>query len=110
MRGSPLPEDAELIVSELNSNVILHTASGRNSDSFHLALAVSPQAIALSMADGGDVGMAPKVEHQDQGAEHGRGLGIVSAIAHRVAVNETDADHTVTVELFTSARAGGHLW
>ncbi|MEV6183724.1 ATP-binding protein, partial [Streptomyces sp. NPDC052015] len=39
LRGSPFAEDAELIVSELSANAILHTASGLESGSFHLAVA-----------------------------------------------------------------------
>ncbi|MET7981344.1 ATP-binding protein [Streptomyces sp. NPDC005281] len=107
LRGSPLAEDAELIVSELSANAILHTASGKESGSFHLALAVSSQVIALSVTDDGGTGSAPAVEHQDQGAEHGRGLGMVSVIAHRVVVHDSDDGHTVTAELFTGARRGG---
>jgi anti-sigma regulatory factor (Ser/Thr protein kinase) len=107
LSGSPLADDAELIVSELSANAILHTASGRESGSFHLALAVSSQVVALSVTDNGGAG-APKVEHQDQEAEHGRGLGMVSALAHRVVVHDSDAGHTVTAELFTGARPGGH--
>jgi anti-sigma regulatory factor (Ser/Thr protein kinase) len=109
MKGSPLAEDAELIVSELSANAILHTASGRTSGSFHLALAVSPQVIAVSVTDDGGTGTTPKVEHQDQEAEHGRGLGMVSALAHRVVVHGSHGGHTVTAELFTDAGpAGGH--
>ncbi|MGW3915752.1 ATP-binding protein [Streptomyces sp. NPDC005070] len=108
LRDSPLAEDAELIVSELSANAILHTASGKESGSFHLALAVSSQVIALSVTDDGGTGSAPAVEHQDQEAEHGRGLGMVSVIAHRVVVHDSDGGHTVTAELFTGARRGGH--
>ncbi|MFG3004560.1 ATP-binding protein [Streptomyces calvus] len=75
----------------------------------HLALAVSPQVIALSVTDDGGTGTAPKVEHQDQEAEHGRGLGMVSALAHRVVVHGSHGGHTVTAELFTNVGpAGGH--
>lgn len=108
LNGSPLAEDAELIVSELSANAILHTASGREAGSFHLAVAVSAQVVAVSVTDDGGAGTALKVEHQDQEAEHGRGLGMVSVIAHRVVVHDSDGGHTVTAELFTEVRRGGH--
>ncbi|MGW0287679.1 ATP-binding protein [Streptomyces sp. NPDC003236] len=104
LRGSPLADDAELIVSELSANAILHTASGREYGSFHLAVAVSAQVVAVSVTDDGGTGTAPKVEHQDQDAEHGRGLGMVSVIAHRVVVHDSDHGHTVTAELYADAR------
>ena len=110
LRGSPLADDAELIVSELSANAILHTASGTASGSFHLALAVSPQVIALSVTDAGGTGTSPKVEHQDQDAEHGRGLGMVTALAPRVVVHNSQAGHTLTAELFAVARPGGSTW
>ncbi|WP_225824141.1 ATP-binding protein [Streptomyces naphthomycinicus] len=108
LRGSPLADDAELIVSELSANAILHTASGREHGGFHLAVAVSAQVVAVSVTDDGGTGTAPKVEHQDQDAEHGRGLGMVSVIAHRVVVHDSDQGHTVTAELYADARLGGH--
>jgi anti-sigma regulatory factor (Ser/Thr protein kinase) len=108
LRGSPLAEDAELIVSELSANAILHTASGLESGRFRLVLAVSPQVVVLSVTDDGGAATAPKVEDRDQDAEHGRGLGMVSVIAHRVVVRDSDGGRTVTAELFTDHRAGGH--
>ncbi|MFI5821366.1 ATP-binding protein [Streptomyces rishiriensis] len=106
-RGSPFAEDAELIVSELSTNAILHTASGLESGSFHLAVAVSAQVVAVSVTDAGGTGTAPKIEDQDQDAEHGRGLGMVSSIAHRVVVHGSEAGHTITAELFTDEGRGG---
>ncbi|GHD38203.1 ATP-binding protein [Streptomyces galbus] len=108
LRGSPLAEDAELIVSELSANAILHTASGREAGGFHLAVAVTPQVVAVSVTDDGGTRTAPKIEHQDQEAEHGRGLGMVSALAHRVVVHDSDQGHTVTAELFAGPQQGGH--
>ncbi|KUL26391.1 hypothetical protein ADL12_32700 [Streptomyces regalis] len=97
-----------MIVSELSANAILHTASGHERGSFHLALAVSAQAVALSVTDEGGTAGAPKVEDQDQEAEHGRGLGMVSAIAHRVAVYDSDNGHTVTTEVYRDDHPEGH--
>ncbi|MEU2420548.1 ATP-binding protein [Streptomyces sp. NPDC007851] len=108
LRGSPLAEDAELIVSELSANAILHTASGQEAGSFHLTLAVSAQVVALSVTDDGGVGTASKAERQDQDAEHGRGLGMVSAITHHIVVHQSDSGHTVTAELFAGRPTGGH--
>lgn len=108
LRGSPLAEDAELIVSELSANAILHTASGRDSGSFHLALAVSAQVIALSVTDGGGAGAVPKVEHQDQEAEHGRG----SAWSPRSPTGSWSTTATAATRsprsFFTDVRMGGH--
>ncbi|MFF4526837.1 ATP-binding protein [Streptomyces bluensis] len=109
LRGSPLADHAELIVSELSTNAILHTASGMESGRFHLALAVTPQVVALSVTDDGGTGTAPKVEHQDHEAEHGRGLGMVTALAHRVVVHATHGGYTVTAELFANAHPGDQL-
>ncbi|MET9058322.1 ATP-binding protein [Streptomyces antibioticus] len=105
LHGSPLADDAELIVSELSANAILHTASGRESGSFHLAVAVSAQVVAVSVTDDGGTGTAPKAEHQNQDAEGGRGLGMVSTLAHRIVVHQSKAGHTVTAELFTNGHS-----
>lgn len=64
--------------------------------------------VALSVTDDGGTGTAPKAEHTDHNATHGRGLGMVSAIAHRIVIHDSQAGHTVTAELFTSVRPGGH--
>src|SRR3954453_20476356 len=63
LRGSPLAEDAELIVSELGATPILHTASGRERGSFHLALSATAQVIALSVTARGGSRPARKVGH-----------------------------------------------
>ncbi|MEU2733191.1 ATP-binding protein [Streptomyces griseoviridis] len=85
-----MADDAALIVSELSTNAIRHTASGSDSSIFHLAVAVSARIVAVSVTDDGGTGAAPKIEHQDHDAEHGRGLDMVSLIAHRVVVHSSD--------------------
>ncbi|GGW66810.1 hypothetical protein GCM10010503_50100 [Streptomyces lucensis JCM 4490] len=57
----------------------------------------------------GRLGCRVGKEHQDQDAEGGRGLGMVSTIAQRVVVHESEAGHTVTAELFTDVRRRGPL-
>ncbi|MEV7287052.1 ATP-binding protein [Streptomyces sp. NPDC093252] len=109
LRGSPLADDAELIVSELSANAILHTASGQEHGGFHLAVAVSRQIVAVSVTDDGGTRTASKVEHQDDDAEHGRGPDMVSALPHRVVVHHSEHGHTVTAELFTQPGAGEFL-
>ncbi|MFJ4687216.1 ATP-binding protein [Streptomyces sp. NPDC088789] len=105
LRGSPLADDAELIVSELSANAILHTASGQAQGGFHLALAVSAQIVAVSVTDDGGTRTAPKAKHRGDDTEQGRGLDMVSALAHRVVVHHSEHGHTVTAELFTEPGA-----
>lgn len=42
-------------------------------------------------------------------SQHGRGLGMVTAPAHRVVVRGSKGGYTVTAELFTGTRPGDHL-
>lgn len=73
----------------------------------HLAVAVSAQVVAVSVTDGGGTTTASKVKHQDQDAEHGRGLGMISVIAHRVVIHDSAQGHTVNAELCADALLGG---
>jgi len=100
LRGSPMADDAELIVSELSANAILHTASGQGCGSFHLTVTISPKVIALSVTDEGGTNTAPKVEHPEESAVGGRGLDIVNALAHLVVVNDSQNGHTITAQFF----------
>jgi anti-sigma regulatory factor (Ser/Thr protein kinase) len=95
-------------MSDLSASAVIHTASGQAAGTFYLALAVSPQMIALSVTDSGSTKTVPKVAHQDQEAEHGRGLGMVSVIADLVAVHNTKEGHTVTAHLFAHSPRGAH--
>jgi len=71
--GSPRSEDAELIVSELATNAVLH-AHGE----FALALELAPGSLRIEVTDrGAPVRSQPRIEP----GEGGRGLVIVDALA-----------------------------
>jgi len=99
LRDSPCVDDAELIVSELGSNALLHTASGDATSTFHISLALSDRVVSISVTDCGGTKTSPQAEQADNDDTHGRGLAMVNALAHQV---ETHGDHegrTVTAHL-----------
>ncbi|MFI1014230.1 ATP-binding protein [Streptomyces sp. NPDC020965] len=104
----PSADDAVVIVSELGTNALLHTASGQEDGIFHVALALSDHVIVVSVTDAGKSCTAPEVTSADAAAVHGRGLEMVSTLAHKVAIRDNGHGHTVTAELLTDAR--GHRW
>ncbi|MEU9607783.1 ATP-binding protein [Streptomyces sp. NPDC048057] len=110
LRGSPMADDAAVIVSELSSNAVLHTASGRESGSFHLAVAVTARVVALSVTDAGGTDTAPEINRAGDGATNGRGLHIVNSLAHQVVVHDSDGGRTVTAELFAGPHRAGRPW
>ncbi|MFF9605088.1 MULTISPECIES: ATP-binding protein [unclassified Streptomyces] len=99
LNGHPRSEDAELIVTELGTNAVTHTASGKDAGSFHVRLTVSEQTIRIAVADGGQTETAPEVQHPPLNATHGRGLSLVVALADNVTVQGDDSGRTVTAEL-----------
>jgi anti-sigma regulatory factor (Ser/Thr protein kinase) len=99
LHDSPCADDAELIVSELGANALLHTVSGDATGTFHISLALSDHVVSISVTDSGGVKTAPQVEHPSDEDTHGRGLGMVSALAHRVETHGDEQGHTVTAHL-----------
>ena len=93
----PRGDDAVLIVSELATNALVHTAS--KADVFHVALIRSPHVLAISVTDRGGPDTGPRVEHPDEGATNGRGLGIVALLATHVHVEGDQTRRTITAEL-----------
>lgn len=74
--------DAELIVSELASNAVLHSRSAGAGGSFTVTLEVKPGWARLEVADAGPAAADPDRERPDDD-EHRRGLLIVDAVADR---------------------------
>ncbi|GEB51948.1 ATP-binding protein [Streptomyces cacaoi] len=99
LSGTPYADDAALIVSELGSNALLHSASGSPNGSFHVSLHRSPGTVVLAVTDTGGAETKPHVESPDENDINGRGLGLVTALASRVRISGDDYGRTVTVEM-----------
>ncbi|CAG6392345.1 hypothetical protein SCOCK_160127 [Actinacidiphila cocklensis] len=81
---------------------MLHTASGDGGPvggAFHVSLAISDAVVSISVTDSGGTKTAPTVEHPGDEATHGRGLTMVTALAHQVETHGDQHGHTVTAHL-----------
>jgi len=78
----PVADEAVLLVSELCTNALLHTASGHDG-TFEVAVYLCSFSVRVEVRDDGAV-RAPDVRQlADICAEDGRGLGLVELIADR---------------------------
>lgn len=77
----PVAEDAELLVSELATNAIAHTASGRGGK-FLVTVYRDRMRVRVEVMDSGS-DQAPVPRPREDGTETGYGLGLVEAIAAR---------------------------
>lgn len=110
LADSPHADDAALIVSELGTNAVLHTASGNPGEAFNLTIARTPEAVTISVTDSGGTRSTPHIARPDEDSAHGRGLALVAVLADHIAVRGDDTHgHMVTAELRThdSAEASG---
>ncbi|MDI6410927.1 ATP-binding protein [Streptomyces albus] len=98
LHDSSHADDAALIVSELGSNALLHSASGGPNGSFHVSLHRSRGTVVVAVTDAGGGTTKPHVESPDENDTHGRGLSLVTALADRVHASGDDHGRTVTVE------------
>ncbi|WP_425470539.1 ATP-binding protein [Streptomyces reniochalinae] len=99
LHDSPHADDAALIVSELGSNALIHSASGSPNGSFHVSLHRTPGTVVLAVTDTGGGETKPHVATPNEDETHGRGLGLIAALANRVRVSGDDYGRTVTVEI-----------
>lgn len=104
LSGHPCVDNAELIVSELGSNALNHTASGRDFGTFQLTLSLLPQTVTISVSDAG-ASPEPHVTEADLYDTHGRGLSIVMALACRVDITGNQHGRTVTAQLVAQQKA-----
>ena len=76
----PVADEAVLLVSELCTNALLHTASGHGG-TFEVAVYLCSFSVRVEVRDGGAV-RAPNLRQlADTCAEDGRGLGLVELLA-----------------------------
>jgi len=79
----PARDDVACVATELGTNAVRHTASGRGSW-FAVEITWHRQAVRVAVADGGAPG-APRVI-DDPAADHGRGLLVVRGLSVRTGV------------------------
>lgn len=76
----PVLDEAVLLVSELCTNALLHTASGRNGGMFEVAVYTGTCSARIEVRDEGG-SQAPALHPSDALAETGRGLGLVALLS-----------------------------
>ncbi|MYS59298.1 ATP-binding protein [Streptomyces sp. SID5468] len=99
LRDMPCADDAALIVSELGTNALRHTASGGANGAFQVTLALSGRVLAISVLDAGGVKETPTIRHSGPGAQDGRGLAMVSALATLLEVRGDHRGRIVTATM-----------
>jgi anti-sigma regulatory factor (Ser/Thr protein kinase) len=98
-------DDIELIVSELATNALVHTASGASGGTFDVDVAWWPEAVQVAVRDGGGASTTPRVIHDAPG-EQQRGLELVAAISAGWDFTDDDARRVVRAECRWAADGG----
>lgn len=96
LAASPRVRDAELIVSELAGNAVLHSRSGQGG-SFTLSIDQKAGWVRVAVLDDGPLPPAPR-DPQIEG-EFGRGLVVVAGVADRWGHTRDDAGSSTWAEL-----------
>ncbi|MFC5831027.1 ATP-binding protein [Nonomuraea insulae] len=100
LTDSPHQDDAELIVSELATNALRHTSSGRPGGTFIVEISRTITTATIAVYDCGWGGVPRFGIPQRTSARHRRGLAIVEATAHRTGYEGDDATgHKVWAQL-----------
>ncbi|MDI3405477.1 ATP-binding protein [Streptomyces cavernicola] len=89
--GSP---EVQLCVSELLTNVVQHVGEGTP-----VTIEVSPTRVAVSDPDPHRLPVPAPPQHEDPGAESGRGLALLAAVSTRWGVTRRPDGKTVWCEL-----------
>jgi anti-sigma regulatory factor (Ser/Thr protein kinase) len=101
--GHPCAAVLQLIVSELVTNSIVHTRSGRDGGTVAVALASAGRRVRVEVTDDGGPEL-PRLRTVDFGAENGRGLQLVDALADEWGWDRGPGGGTVTWAEVTSGK------
>lgn len=96
LADSPCVDDAELIVSELAGNAILHTRSGDEGGRVRIVVETKPGWARLEVYDDGAL---PVRRAARAVGENGRGLLLVDGVASRWGQDSTPAGSCMWAEL-----------
>jgi anti-sigma regulatory factor (Ser/Thr protein kinase) len=83
LAGMPRADDMELIAAELTSNAIRHTPSGDPGGEFTITIRTEAGWARIDVSDIGTGEWHPQPGDGDPGAEYGRGLAIIVALADK---------------------------
>ena len=97
LRSCPVSDDAALLVSELATNAMAHTATGTGGH-FHVTIYPGDASLLIAVTDDGS-GKVPARRLPDEWAEDGRGLGLVELIAERWGHCGNERSRTIWFEL-----------
>ena len=100
----PSLADVALVVSELVTNSVTHSRSGRPGGTLIVGIETAARGeVRVQVRDAGSAG-APVRADADQGSEHGRGLAIIAALADDWGTTAGPAGRSTWARL----RAGRH--
>jgi anti-sigma regulatory factor (Ser/Thr protein kinase) len=102
LAGRPEASTAELVVSELATNALLHSASGHLGGRFAVIIQARPDAVRVSVDDLDSADTPQAVAAPDEPRESGMGLVVVAAVAKEWGSVRTVTGRRVWAELAAS--------
>jgi anti-sigma regulatory factor (Ser/Thr protein kinase) len=96
--AGPAAETAALLTSELVTNAVLHTSSGREGGTVTIVVIGVPDGLLVEVIDGGSSASGPEVSG-DRYAAHGHGLFLVDQLAARWGCLQDNAGTAVWFQI-----------
>jgi serine/threonine-protein kinase RsbW len=105
LNGSPLRDDAVVVVSELFTNALRHTESGKPGGLVVVSVIQWPQGVRIAVTDQGSAGQ-PVIRNPNpnrQPVDSGNGLYLVARLSGRLEWHEDSWGRTICAVLGTPA-------